>query len=148
MRSAKFFQCYISLAASSFSTRNRNIIYQCFSILQMIFKKKLHFFAIFSGFSGEIRGDRGKMAENSGDKTGGRLALCRVPRGAKLGYGVERRSTEREATGVLRQSRWEWRWARIKPVVGGWRDAECHVERNGGTDGYGRIRTATDKYGQ
>ena len=35
------------------------------------------------------------MAENSGNKTGGRLALCRVPRGAKRGYGVERRSTER-----------------------------------------------------
>ena len=47
----------------------------------------LNFFSIFSGFSGEIRGNRGKMAENggvnSGDKTGGRLALCRVPRGAK-----------------------------------------------------------------
>ena len=43
----KIFQCYISLAASSLSTRNRNIIYQCFSFLQIIFGKILQIFAIF-----------------------------------------------------------------------------------------------------
>ena len=35
---------YISLAALSFSTRNRNIIYHRFGTLQAIFRKKSHFF--------------------------------------------------------------------------------------------------------
>ena len=69
-----------------------NIIYQRFSFLQIIFGKILQIFAIFSGFSGEIRGDRGKIAGNGEDKTGGRLALCRVPRGAKRGVRPLRRS--------------------------------------------------------
>ena len=38
------FQCYISLAASSHSTRNRNIIYHRFLFLQIVFEKFFDFF--------------------------------------------------------------------------------------------------------
>ena len=39
-------------------------------------------------------------------------------------------------------------WSAAISQTGSWRNAECHVERNGGTDGYGHQRTSTDKYGR
>ena len=55
-----------------------NIIYQRFLTLQADF----YFFFDFFGFFWRNPGGSG---QNSGDKTGGWLALCRVPRGAKRG---------------------------------------------------------------
>ena len=54
----------------------------------------LNFFRFFRVFLEKSGGIGGKIAENSGDKTGGRLALCRVPRGAKRGYGRIRTDTD------------------------------------------------------
>ena len=52
------FAFYISLATSPFKTRNRNIIYHRFEILQTIFGKNLHFFSengLFSAAMTPIR---------------------------------------------------------------------------------------------
>ena len=65
----------------------------------------LNFFRFFRVFLEKSGGIGGKIAENSGDKTGGRLALCRVPRGAKRGtdgYGQQRTSTDDKPAGALR----------------------------------------------
>ena len=44
LRSAKFSGIYISLAASPFSARNRNIIYHRFFVLQIVFETFFKFF--------------------------------------------------------------------------------------------------------
>ena len=95
------------------------------------------------------------MAENGGDKTGGRLALCglalcRVPRGAKRWYGRIRTATD--SNGQVRTINLLERCDKPMGVAAGGdkaggRLALCRLPR-GAKPGYGRRRTATDKYGQ